>query len=171
VWKWPWQRRRLPLLAVTTVDAGDDATAALTMIVQCHYRNVTVEDVRRAVYTDPATRIPTAFDIVRAAEQFGMRARGVRIDDPAALLHVPTPSIAHLSRARAPFPQPIDGAATFFAVLETVRALYASWIDPDVGRVEATPAAFLEHSTGVFLLLDAGAALPRAHAIPPRKPR
>src|SRR5215475_6642238 len=97
---WPWRRRIEVVLASR---AGDDATAALTMILRHHRRSVTLDDVRQAIYGG-RTGAPNANQVVAAAESFRLHVRGLAVEDPRQLVHVPTPNIAHVMRDRGPFP-------------------------------------------------------------------
>jgi ABC-type bacteriocin/lantibiotic exporter with double-glycine peptidase domain len=160
---WPWSRRVEVVLASS---AGDDATAALTMILRYHRKAVTFDEVRQAIYGD-GTGVPDAGHVVKAAERFRLRARGLALEDPRQLASIPTPNIAHMMPNLGPFPrardEPLDG---YFAVVASTSTRRVRWIDPNVGQIDDRPAEFLEFASGVFLVFDEASALPRAQLRP-----
>lgn len=157
---WPW-RRRIEVVAVA--DAGDDATAALTMILRYHGRSVTTSEVREAIYGE-RTEPPNALDVVRAAEAYRLQGRGVKLDHPSLLLRLSTPNIAHMSWASGAFPRSADdGYDGYFAVVESVTDRRVRWIHPYQGeRFDVDHASFAEIATGIFLEFGEAMALPRA---------
>jgi ABC-type bacteriocin/lantibiotic exporter with double-glycine peptidase domain len=156
---WPRRKKIVPILVA---EAGDDATATLTMILRYHDRVVAIEDVADAVSVASNDSV-SALDIVNAAASFGLLARGVKIDDPALLPGLKVPNIAHLTRKRGLFPQHApESRDTYFAVLEKANARLVRLVDPERGPVDQEVEAFLEHSTGIFLLFESGHALPHA---------
>jgi ABC-type bacteriocin/lantibiotic exporter with double-glycine peptidase domain len=156
---WPWRRRVEVVLAST---AGDDTTAALTMILRYHRRSVAFDEVRQAIYED-RTGAPNANHVVAAAEHFRLQVRGLAIDHPTLLARIPTPSIAHVMRDPGPFPRRLDeGLDGYFAVVVSISPRRVRWIDPYLGEHDHEHAVFLDYASGVFLVFDDGHALPRA---------
>jgi ABC-type bacteriocin/lantibiotic exporter with double-glycine peptidase domain len=132
------------------------------MILRYHRKPVTFGDVRQAIY-EHRVETPTALHVVAAAEHFRLRGRGLGIDDPRQLVHLSTPSIAHMLVERGPFPRArhhgLDG---FFAVVVAVTPHRVRWIDPYAGEIDEDRLEFLAHASGVFLVFDAAQPLPRA---------
>lgn len=142
--------------------SGDDATAALTMILRYHRRTVTVDEVRKAIH-DGRTGVPHAGHVIAAAERFRLRGRGLVIDHPGWLARIPTPNIAHMMSDRGQFPRSLDnGLDGYFAVTVSTSPRRIRWIDPYVGQIDDEPAAFVEFASGVFLVFEDAQALPRA---------
>jgi ABC-type bacteriocin/lantibiotic exporter with double-glycine peptidase domain len=156
---WPWRRRVEVVLAAS---AGDDATAALTMILRYHRKPVTFDEVRQAIYQDRSPPV-TALDLVHAAEQFRLRARGLAVADPSSLTRLPTPTIAHVMPGRGTFPRPRDGDVDgYFAVVVAISPQRIRWIDPYTGEIDDEHGEFVQHASGVFLVFDAAEPIPRA---------
>lgn len=155
---WPWRRRVEVLLASS---AGDDATAALAMILRYHRRPATLDEVRRAIHGD-RTGAPTAQQVVEAAERFRLRGRGLKLGDPRLLARIPMPSIVHLVLEPGPFPRPLENLDGYFGVLVLASPRRVRWIDPYDGETEDDLAGFLAIASGVFLVFDELPVLPRA---------
>jgi ABC-type bacteriocin/lantibiotic exporter with double-glycine peptidase domain len=147
---------------VLTSSAGDDATAALTMILRYHRKPVTFDQVRRAIYAARAGA-PNAGNVVKAAERFRLHVRGLSIDDPILLERLPMPNIAHMMRDRGQFPRALDGGLDgYFAVVVSISQRGVHWIDPYVGQIDDELDAFCEFASGIFLIFDEAAPLLRA---------
>jgi ABC-type bacteriocin/lantibiotic exporter with double-glycine peptidase domain len=155
---WPW-RRRVEVVLVSS--AGDDATAALAMILRYHRKPVTLDEVRQAIHGD-RTGAPHAGLVIEAAERFRLRGRGLGLNDPRQLARIPTPSIVHLVSDRGPFPRPLENLAGYFAVLVSTSPRRVRWIDPYDGEIEDDLAGFLAIASGVVLVFQEFDPLPRA---------
>jgi ATP-binding cassette subfamily B protein len=154
---WPWRRRIEVVLASS---AGDDATAALTMILRYHRNPATFVEVRRAIYGDRTGA--NAGHVVEAAERFRLRGRGLAVDDPRQLAHLPMPSIVHLVSEPGPFPRPLENLEGYFGVLVSISPHRVRWIDPYIGEREGDRARFIAIASGVFLVFEPLPPLPRA---------
>ena len=152
---WPWKRR---VEVITREQAGDDATAALAMILRYHRRTVTIDEVRQAIFRGEH-RPSNALDLVQAAENYRLRGQGVRIDHPSFLQRITLPCIAHMSFGRASLEQPIDG---HFAVIDRVTPSGAHLIDPYRGPSDDAYADLVDMWTGVVLVFEEASAAPRA---------
>ena len=155
---WPWRRRVEVVLAAR---AQDNAAAALTMILRYHRRAVTIDEVRQAIDGD-RTGAPHAGHVVDAAARFRLRGRGLALDDPQQLAQIPTPSIVHLMNDRGRFPRPFENLDGYFGVVVSRSPQQVRWIDPYDGENEDAPAGFFAIASGVFLVFDEVAPLPRA---------
>jgi ABC-type bacteriocin/lantibiotic exporter with double-glycine peptidase domain len=156
---WPWRRRVEVVLAA---DAGDDATAALTMILRHRGKPVTFDEVRDAIYGD-RTGAANMAHVLEAAERFGMHGRGLQLEDRRQLAYIPAPSIVHLMWDRGAFPRSLDGGLDgYFVVVTSISPQRVRWIDPYVGPTERVHDAFFEIASGVVLVLEQAQALPGA---------
>jgi ABC-type bacteriocin/lantibiotic exporter with double-glycine peptidase domain len=154
---WPWRRR---VQVVLNSSAGDDATAALAMILRYHRKPATLDEVRQAIYGD-RTGVH-AGHVIEAAERFRLRGRGLALDDPRQLAYIPTPSIVHLGAEPGPFPRPLENLEGHFGVMVSILPRRVRWIDPYIGELEDDLAGFLAIASGVFLVFDEVDPLPRA---------
>lgn len=146
---------------VLAASAGDDATAALTMILRYHRKPVTFGEVRQAIYRD-GSATPHAGHVITAAEQFRLRGAGLRVEHAAQLARLAVPAIAHMLVERGPFPRPGLGGDGFFAILVEISPRRVRWIDPYAGEIEEDRGDFLAHASGVFLVFEPADPLPRA---------
>jgi ATP-binding cassette, subfamily B, bacterial len=112
------------------------------MVLGYHGKNVSLDDVRQVL--GPGRDGVTALGIVNAAESFGLRARGVRVDldeleflDPGAILH---------------------WRFSHFVVFEKLRRDGVDIVDPAGGRRTIPMEEFSRSFTGVALLLEPGDA-------------
>ena len=135
----PLRRRRMPFVAQTAVT--DCGAACLAMALGWHGRTVSLDDVRQV--TGLALHGTDATTVLRAAEHFGLRGRGVQIDTPEDLRYLETGSILHWK-------------FTHFVVLERLDRKGAWIVDPGAGR-RFVPRAELDRSlTGVALTFEPG---------------
>lgn len=156
---WPWRRRVEVVLAS---DAGDDTTAALTMILRYHRKSVTFDEVRDAIYGG-RMGAPNMSQVIGAAEQFCMQGRGLKLEHPRQLAYLPTPSIAHMMWEPGPFPRSIEGGLDgYLVVVTSVSPPRVRWVDPYVGQRDHERDAFLEVASGVVLVFEKAGALPGA---------
>ena len=90
-------KRRLRFIPQTT--ATDCGAACLATVLDSHGKRVALRDVRSAagVGRDGAT----AEGLLRAADWFGLRGRGVHLDDPKDLRRYPRSFEEDLARCRA----------------------------------------------------------------------
>jgi Peptidase C39 family len=161
-------------------EAGDDATASLATILLHHGRRIALDEIRRAIYTD-GSDVPTALQLVEAAESFGLHARGVKVENPAWLQRLPMPSIAHMLTARGAFPRNLadepktrlrirpdgmdPGVDGRFAVITAASARRVEWIDARNGPTEQDVSEFVSFASGLFLVFQKGRALPPARLV------
>src|SRR6185436_14220711 len=127
-------RRRIRFVPQTA--ATDCGAACLTMVLAWHGRTVSLDHVRQV--TGLAMHGTDATTLLRAAEHFGLRGRGVQINDPDDLKYLETGSILHWH-------------FTHFVVLERVERKGAWIVDPGHGR-RFVPRSELDRAlTGVAL--------------------
>ena len=108
------------------------------MVLAYHGRSATLDETRAAAGSGGGT---DAAAIVRGAEQFGLRGRGVRID-LVDLRYLPAGSILHWD-------------FNHFVVLDRVRRDSVEIVDPAFGRRSVPLETFSKHFTGVALSFEA----------------
>jgi ABC-type bacteriocin/lantibiotic exporter with double-glycine peptidase domain len=133
------RRRGRKVPYVQQMEAADCGAASLAMVLQYHGRTVTLDEARQAAGTNRGT---DALSIVRAAEQLGLRARGVKCD-VGDLQYLPPASVLHWD-------------FNHFVVLERVRRGGVDIVDPAFGRRHIPMDRFRKHFTGVALVFDPG---------------
>jgi ABC-type bacteriocin/lantibiotic exporter with double-glycine peptidase domain len=132
-------RRRIRFVPQTAVT--DCGPACLAMALGWHGKTVSLEDVRQV--TGLAMHGTDATTLLRAAEHFGLRGRGVQLNDPDDLRYLETGSILHWH-------------FTHFVVLEKAERKGAWIVDPGAGR-RFVPRAELDRAiTGVALTFEPG---------------
>jgi ABC-type bacteriocin/lantibiotic exporter with double-glycine peptidase domain len=127
--------KRVPY--VQQMEAADCGAACLAMVLGHHGKTVSLDRVRLAAGTNRGT---DALGIVRAAEQFGMRGRGVQLEIQD-LHFLPSGSILHWG-------------FNHFVVLERMRGNGVDIVDPAFGRRRVPMEKFRRHFTGVALVFE-----------------
>ncbi len=127
--------RRVPY--VQQMEAADCGAACLAMVLAYHGRQATLDETRAASGVNRGT---DALSIVRGAEQFGLRGRGVRIE-LSDLRFLPPGSILHWD-------------FNHFVVLDKVRRNAVEIVDPAFGRRNVPLDRFSRHFTGVALAFE-----------------
>ncbi len=137
--------RRVP--AVRQHDASDCGAACLASIAGANGRRVSIALLRQLSFSD---RTGTSIlGLIRAAEQTGFSARGVRAAD-SALPHAPVPAIAHMR---------LEGGGHHFVVLERVSRDDVWLMDPATGEHRRERrSTFAASWTGALILLTPAAA-------------
>ena len=131
---------------VQQLEAADCGAACLAMVLAYFGHSTTLDQVRAAAGSGAGT---DAAAIVRGAEQFGLRGRGVRIQ-LSDLRYLPVGSILHWD-------------FNHFVVLDRVGRNNVEIVDPAFGRRSVPIEHFSRHFTGValsFEMLDAFVATP-----------
>ena len=130
--------------SVTQHDVSDCAPACLRAVARWHGLEISHTKLRRLTATGRGGT--TLLGLVGAARQLGFTSRGVRCE-PAALPHVPTPAIAHVTRRNA----------GHFVVIASVTASTIVIMDPaDGSRRTIAPGEFCVEWTGALVLLTPG---------------
>lgn len=133
-------RRRIP--CVRQFDQADCGAACLASVCRYYGYRVPLSRIRQYAGTDAAGT--SMAGMVRAAEQLGFSAQGVRAT-AEAFDQLPLPAVAHLL---------IDGSLTHFVVVYELRDGSLKLMDPAEGIVRRLSVAeFADSWTGVLLLL------------------
>jgi ATP-binding cassette, subfamily B, bacterial len=131
-------RRRVP--AVRQLEAADCGAVCLGMVLAHFGKRVPMDELREMTGTDRDG--VDALAIVRAARQYGLRARGVSADIDA-LGHLPRGSILHWEFSH-------------FVVFERRTRAGVVVVDPATGRRRVPLDAFRRSYTGVAITFDRG---------------
>jgi ATP-binding cassette subfamily B protein len=124
---------------VQQLTAADCGAASLAMVLQYFGRVRPLDELRDAVGADQNGA--SALGILRAARRYGLRGRGVQLEDLDDLDLLPRGSILHWE-------------FNHFVVLDRVRKGMVTIVDPGFGRRRVTLAEFGKAFTGVALLLE-----------------
>jgi ABC-type bacteriocin/lantibiotic exporter with double-glycine peptidase domain len=127
--------RRVPY--IQQMEAADCGAACLAMVLAHNGKTISLDRVRVAAGTNRGT---DALGIVRAAEQFGLRGRGVQLEIND-LHYLSAGSILHWG-------------FNHFVVLERVRRKAVDLVDPAFGRRRVPMEKFRRHFTGVALVFE-----------------
>ena len=132
--------RRVP--KVRQHDMSDCGVACLASIAKHHRQRVPIARLRQYAHTD---KLGTSMlGLVRAAQQLGYSAKGVRAT-PESLARAPMPMVAHVRLATG---------AHHYVVVERADERNVWLMDPDGGERRTEPRAeFDARWTGVLLLL------------------
>jgi ATP-binding cassette subfamily B protein len=132
------KRGRVPVVRqLSEIECG---AACLAMVMGYHGKPTRLEEVRQVM--GAARDGVSALDILRTARSFGLRGRGVSIDEDG-LRFLPQGTILHWQFSH-------------FVIFERVGRGYVYLVDPGTGRRRVTMERFKQAFTGVALLLEPG---------------
>jgi ATP-binding cassette subfamily B protein len=131
------RRQRVPFIQQTT--ASDCGAASLTMVLAFHGKHLRLDDVRKV--TGYGRDGADAMAILSAARVFGLRGRGVKVEEVEDLRFLPAGSILHWQ-------------FNHFLVLERVTADGADVVDPAGGRRRVSREDLGRSFTGVALSFE-----------------
>jgi ABC-type bacteriocin/lantibiotic exporter with double-glycine peptidase domain len=128
--------KRIPY--VQQLEATECGAACLAMVLRYYGKDIRLDEVRDQIGLgrDGAS----AFSILKAAQQFGLRGRGVRME---------IEDLAYLDKGAI-----LHWYFSHFVVFERVRRGRVDIVDPAVGRRSVPLKQFSELFTGVALLLE-----------------
>ncbi|WP_224241416.1 peptidase domain-containing ABC transporter [Hyalangium gracile] len=129
---------RIPI--VRQLSETECGAACIAMVLGFHGRPVRLEEVRQSMGV--ARDGVSALDILRTARTFGLRGRGVSIDEEA-LKYLPPGTILHWQFSH-------------FVVFERLGKDAVHLVDPGQGRRRVPMERFRQSFTGVALLLEPG---------------
>ncbi|HEX8705357.1 MAG TPA: peptidase domain-containing ABC transporter [Myxococcaceae bacterium] len=132
------KRGRVPVVRqLSEIECG---AACLAMVLGYHGRPTRLEEVRQVM--GAARDGVSALDILRTARSFGLRGRGVSIDEDG-LGFLPQGTVLHWQFSH-------------FVIFERVSRGYVYLVDPGQGRRRVTMERFKQAFTGVALLFEPG---------------
>lgn len=133
------RRRTIPHVQQTT--SSDCGAACLTMVLGFHGKHLRLDDVRKV--TGFGRDGADALALVNASRVFGLRGRGVKIDEVDDLRFLDRGSILHWQ-------------FNHFVVFDRLRAGGAELVDPAVGRRWVSREELERSFTGVALAFETG---------------
>ncbi len=123
-------------------DITDCGAACLATIAKQYGLKLPISRIRETSGTDKQGT--SAYGMVKAAEQFGFTAKGVKGNQDALFSEFPLPAIAHVI---------IDGSLFHYVVIHKITKKQVIIADPAKGIVKYTPEEFFKMWTGVLILL------------------
>lgn len=123
-------------------DMTDCGAACLATISKQYGLSFPISKIREIAGTDKQGT--NAYGMVRAAEQLGFTAKGVKGDKEAFFSEFPLPAIAHVV---------IDEKLLHYVVIHKISKKEIIVADPGKGIVKYKPEEFLKIWTGVLILL------------------
>ncbi|MGH4119275.1 peptidase domain-containing ABC transporter [Clostridium sp.] len=124
-------------------DIKDCGAACLATISKQYGLKIPISKIREVAGTDKQGT--SAFGIIKAAEQLGFTAKGVKVSKPEDIFtEFPLPAIAHVV---------IDGSLLHYVVIHKITAKEILVADPAKGIVKYTPEDFFKIWTGVLILM------------------
>ena len=123
-------------------DITDCGAACLATICKQYKFSTSITKIREIAGTDKNGT--NAYGLVKAAEQLGFTAKGVRGNKDAFFSDFPLPAIAHVV---------VDGTLLHYVVIHKITKNQVVIADPAKGLVKMTPDQFFNMWTGVLILL------------------
>ena len=112
-------------------DITDCGAACLATICRQNGYKIGISKIREVAGTDKQGT--NAYGVIKAAEQLGFRAKGVKGDKEAFFSEFPLPCIAHVI---------VDGALLHYVVIHKITKKTVVIADPGEGIVKLTPEEF-----------------------------
>lgn len=123
-------------------DMKDCGAACLATVSKQYGLQTSITKIREVAGTDK--RGTNAYGMIKAAEQLGFTAKGVKGDRDALFSEFPLPAIAHVI---------IDQSLLHYVVIHSITKKKIIIADPSKGLVTYTPEEFFNIWTGVLILL------------------
>ena len=123
-------------------DITDCGAACLATVSKQYGLKTTISKIREVAGTDK--KGTSALGMVKAAEQLGFTAKGVKGDQDAFFTEFPLPAIAHIVS---------EGILLHYVVLHKITQKVVIVADPAKGIIKYTPDEFFKLWTGVLILL------------------
>ena len=123
-------------------DITDCGAACLATVSKQYGLNLPISKIREIAGTDKQGT--NAYGMVKAAEQLGFTAKGVKGNHDAFFSEFPLPAIAHVV---------IDGKLLHYVVIHKITKKEIIIADPGKGIVKYKPEDFFEIWTGILILL------------------
>jgi len=123
-------------------DITDCGAACLATISKQYGLNLSISMIREVAGTDKQGT--NAYGMIKAAEELGFSAKGVKGDQNAFFSEFPLPAIAHVV---------VDGSLLHYVVIHKITKDQVIVADPGKGIVKYKPEEFFKQWTGVLILL------------------
>jgi ATP-binding cassette subfamily B protein len=123
-------------------DITDCGAACLATISKQYGLKTSISRIREVAGTDKMGT--NAYGVIKAAEQLGFTAKGVKGDQNAFFTDFPLPAIAHVV---------VDGSLLHYVVIHKITKNQVIVADPGKGIVKYTPENFFKIWSGVLIIL------------------
>lgn len=123
-------------------DITDCGAACLATISKQYGLKLSISKIREIAGTDKLGT--TVYGMIKAAEELGFTAKGVKGNQDAFFSEFPLPAIAHVV---------VDGSLLHYVVVHKITQKQVIVADPAKGIVKYKPEDFFKIWTGVFILL------------------
>lgn len=123
-------------------DITDCGAACLATISKQYGLNLSISKIREVAGTDKQGT--NVYGMIKAAEQLGFTAKGVKGNQEAFFSEFPLPAIAHVV---------VDGSLLHYVVVHKITKKKIIIADPGKGLVDYTPEEFFKIWTGVLIIL------------------
>lgn len=123
-------------------DITDCGAACLATICRQYGLKTPITKIREVAGTD--TQGTNGYGVIKAAEQLGFSAKGVRGNKEAFFSEFPLPAIAHIV---------VDGTLLHYVVIHKITKKQVTIADPAKGIVKYKPEEFFKLWTGVLILM------------------
>lgn len=129
-------------ICVKQHDMKDCGAACLATIAKTHGLALSVSKIRELAGTD--LQGTSAYGVIKAAEQLGFTAKGVKGDQEAFFSEFPLPAIAHVV---------MSGNLLHYVVIHEITKEKVIVADPGKGMTTYTPEEFFQIWSGVLILM------------------
>lgn len=123
-------------------DITDCGAACLATISKQYGLNLSISKIREVAGTDKQGT--NAYGMIKAAEQLGFTAKGVKGNQEAFFSEFPLPAIAHVI---------VNGGLLHYVVIHKITKKKIIIADPAKGLVNYTPEEFFKIWSGVLIML------------------
>jgi ATP-binding cassette subfamily B protein len=123
-------------------DVTDCGAACIATISKQYGLNLPISRIRETAGTDKQGT--SAYGIIKAAEELGFSAKGVKGTSEAFYSGFPLPAIAHVV---------MDGSLLHYVVIHKITKKQILIADPGKGMVKYTPEEFFKIWSGVLIML------------------
>lgn len=124
-------------------DIKDCGAACLATISKQYGLKIPISKIREVAGTDKQGT--SAYGIIKAAEQLGFTAKGVKVSKPEDIFtEFPLPAIAHVV---------IDGSLLHYVVIHKITKNEILIADPAKGIIKYAPEDFFKIWTGILILM------------------
>ncbi|WP_330577597.1 peptidase domain-containing ABC transporter [Alkaliphilus serpentinus] len=123
-------------------DITDCGAACLATISKQYGLKIPITKIREVAGTDKQGT--NAYGVIKAAEQLGFTAKGVKGDKEAFFTEFPLPAIAHVV---------VDSSLLHYVVIHRIAKTEVIVADPGKGIVKYKPEEFFKIWTGVLILM------------------